>query len=93
MGTGNAAQSQVRDGNAGGRGAGGTTILIVLFDDDAIACDIGKLDALVDNVAGGAGGAGDGFDAYAILRVANAGVFDYDIRHGIVVSTTHRADG
>lgn len=77
-------QSEAGNGDTVGGGTSRAAILVILLNDDAVLGDAGKSDVLVGDALDAAGLAVDGLDANAVLRVADAAVFDVDGVDGVV---------
>jgi len=89
----NTADSQTRDRDTGSRGAGGGTVLVILFDDNAILGDVGEFDVLVGDVADLSSCARDCLDADAVVGVGDGGGLNYHTTDSVVGATADGADG
>lgn len=85
--------SEAGDGDAGGRSSSGRTILVVLLDDDTVFGNVGQSNARVRDSADFTGGAVDGLDADAVVRVDDFGVEEFDVGDGVVVAPADRTNG
>lgn len=84
--------SKTSDGNAGGRGSSGRSVLVVLLDDNTVLGDVLESDAVVCHAADRTGGLVDGLDADTVVGVLDGGVGDGDILDDVVGAATDRAD-
>lgn len=83
---------QVGDRDPIGRGARRGSILIVLFNHNAVVGDAGQFDVGECDVRDGARRVVNRLDANAVLRVGDGGIGKGDVLDGVVVAASDRAD-
>lgn len=83
----------VVDLDAVGRLAGGTAVLVVLLDDDAVLGDARQANVLEAHVGDGSAGPVNSLDAGTILGVDDLGVDDVDGVDGVVLAAADGTDG
>lgn len=87
-----AGDSEVGDRDTGGGGTGRAAVLVVLLDDDTVLGDVAQGDVVEGHAGDLAGGAGDGLDADAVVRVADLAVLDVHSVDGVVGTASHGAN-
>lgn len=90
--TGDTLNGQVRDGNTIGGSAGRRTILIILFNHNAVVGDTRERNVGESHFADGASSIVNSLDADSIGGIGHGRIGDCHVLHGIVIATTDGTD-